>query len=111
MVTDVVLELTEIVRLAKADFADGKSKMIPDIRGRLRSRSRTRVHQDAHKLNRNSVTTEASDNIATGAIAYHSLGKHPPVIVPVDVQMHRVIAGPILNPKLSGMGHSPLNTD
>src|SRR5207253_6488035 len=109
MVADVVLELTGVVRLAKADFADGKPKMIADIRGRLCSRGRTGVHQDTHKLNRNRVKTEASGYIATGAVAYHSLGKHAPVIVPVDVQMHRVISGPILNPKLSGIVHAPLN--
>src|SRR5438105_12766771 len=76
MVADVVLELTSVVRLAKADFADGKPKMISDIRGRLCSRGRTRVHQDAHKLNRNRITTEASGYIATGAVAYQSPGKH-----------------------------------
>src|SRR5437016_12882237 len=111
MVADVVLELTSVVRLAKADFADGKPKMIPDIRGRLCSRGRTRVHQDAHKLNRNRITTEASGYIATGAVAYQSPGKHPPVIVSVDMQMHWVVTCPILIPDLSGIGHCPLNTD
>src|SRR2546423_9239165 len=111
MVADVVLELTCVIRLAKADFADGEPKMIPDIRGRLCSRGRTRVHQDAHKLNRNRITTEASGYIATGAVAYHSLGKHPPAIVSVDMQMHWVVSGPILDQDLSGIGHSPLNAD
>src|SRR5947208_14959357 len=99
MVADVVLELTGVVRLAKADFADGKPKMIADIRGRLCSRGRTGAHQDTHKLNRNRVKTEASGYIATGAVAYDSLGKHEPFIVHLDVHLHRDIYVPILNPK------------
>src|SRR5947207_15994272 len=98
MMADVVLECTDVVRLAKADFAYGKPKMIPGICGRLCSRGRTRDHQDAHKLNRNRITTEASINIATGAVAYHSLGNHPPGIVPVHVQMLRAVARAILTP-------------
>src|SRR5258708_39237553 len=111
MVPDVVLELTGVIRLAKADFADGKSKTIPDIRGRLCSWGRTRVHQDAHELNRNRATAEAGGYIAARAVINHSLRKHSPIIVPVDMQMHRVVSGPILNPNLFGIGHPPLNAD
>src|SRR5260370_20583927 len=111
MVADVVLELTGVVRLGKADFADGEPETIPDIRGGLCNCGRTIAHQDAHKLSRNRATAKANGYIAARAIANHSLRKHAPVIVSVDMQMHRVVSGPILNLNLSGIGHSPLNTD
>ena len=111
MVPDVVLELTGVIRLAKADFADGKPNTVPDIGARLCSWGRARVHQDAHELNRNRATAEAGGYIAARAVVYYSLRKHSPIIVPVDMQMHRVVSGPILDPNLSGIGHSPLNAD
>src|SRR2546430_17223974 len=110
MVADVVLELTGVIRLAKADFADGKPKTIPDIRGGLCSWGRARVHQDAHELNRNRATAEAGGYIAARAVVFYSLRKHSPIIVPVDMQMHCVVSGPILDPNLSGLGHFPFDT-
>src|SRR2546430_17316940 len=100
MVADVVLELTGVIRLAKADFADGKPKTIPDICGRLCSWGRTRVHQDAHELNRNRATAEAGGYIAPRAVVYHSPGENPPNILPFDMQMHRVGFRPIIHPSV-----------
>src|SRR2546423_15081196 len=108
MVADVVLELTGVIRLAKADFADGKPKTIPDIRERLCSGGRTRVHQDAHELNRNRATAEAGGYIAARAVVYYSPREHSPIIVPVDMQMQRVVSPPLLNPNPAVTGHSPL---
>src|SRR5947208_16192810 len=107
MVADVVLELTGVIRLAKADFADGEPKPIPDMRGRLCSWGRTGVHQHAHELNRNRATAEAGGYIAARAVVYHSPRKHSPIILPFHMRMPRVVSGPILNPNLSGTGHSP----
>src|SRR5256714_5647006 len=98
MVADVVLELTGVIRLAKADFADGKPKTVPDIRGRLCSWGRTRVHQDTHELNRNRATAEAGGYIAARGVVYHSPREHSPIIVPFDMQMHRGVSRPILHP-------------
>src|SRR5438094_819066 len=89
MVADVVLELTGVIRLAKADFADGKPKTVPDIRGRLCTWGRTKVHQDAHELNRNRATAEAGGYIAARAVVYHSPRKHSPIIGPFYMHMHR----------------------
>src|SRR5260370_14101278 len=97
MVPDVVLELTGVIRLAKADFADGKSKTIPDIRGRLCSWGRTRVHQDAHELNRNRATAEAGGYIAARVVFNHSPGKHSPNIVPFEIKNHRGVSRTVSN--------------
>src|SRR5207302_8376662 len=109
IVADVIFELTSVVRLANVYFADGKPKTIPDIRGGLCSWGRTIVHQDTHKLDRHRATAKANGYIATRAVGYHSVRKRSPVIVSVDMQMHRVVSGAILNLKLSGIGRSAVN--
>src|SRR5258705_4513734 len=99
MVADVVLELTGVIRLAKADFADGKPKTIPDIGARLCSWGRTRVHQDAHELNRNRATAEAGGYNRARAVFYHSPRKQPPIIPPVDIHIHPVGSRAIIQPE------------
>src|SRR5260370_41003460 len=105
MVPDVVLELTGVIRLAKADFADGKPKTVPDIRGRLCSWGRTRVHQDAHELNRNRATAKAGGYIAAQGAVYDYLRGHSRNIASVDMQIDRGVSVPLLNAKLCRRWH------
>ena len=69
------------------------------------------AHYDAHESDRTWTLSESNELIAAVSMINISMCEWLPVLIVIGVQMHWIVARPVLNPILCGVRRSPKNAD
>src|SRR5207245_3490344 len=117
--TDVIVEMIAAtcragvgrrrVDIRELNLADRKSESIANVVRYLRACLRTAAHYDADKANRKWFCRQPNRFIAARSAVQRTVWKKTPLIFPIGVQMHRIIAVPVLHSVLLGVWRTPMN--
>src|SRR5207245_5079179 len=108
-VANVISKVFPFVDLAEVDFANGKPNAIANIVRGLRAGSRTPAHNDSHESSPTRALDDSNEFIAAVRIFDLSMREWLPLIIVIDMQVHRIVSGPVFDAISCGVRHRPMN--
>src|SRR5205807_517900 len=108
---DIIVKTAVLLDFPEFNLTNGKPQPVANVIRWLRAGSRTMAHYDAHESDRTWTLSESNELIAAASMINISMCKWLPVLIVIGVQMHWIVARPVLNAILCGVRRSPKNAD
>src|ERR1700730_17971388 len=100
---DVIVKTSSAIDTPELNLANRKSESIANVIRHLRTCLRTPAHYDADEANRKCFCTQPNRFVAARSAVQLTVWKKTPLIFPIGVQMHWIIAAPIFDSVLLGV--------
>src|SRR3954452_3017001 len=107
-VTNVIMETTVLVDLTEFDFANRKAQSVANIIGVPHTGIRTPAHEDSHEFSGKRPVGEPNQFIISGSFLNVPMHEWRPVVIIIGMQMHWILALPVLNFVPLRVGASPV---
>src|SRR5438093_13004119 len=94
---DVIVKTVVLLAFSGLMLTNGKPQPVAYVIRWLRAGSRTMAHYDAHESDRTWTLSESNELIAAVSMINISMCEWLPVLIVIGVQMHWIVARPVLN--------------
>src|SRR5438093_10619049 len=94
---DVIVKTVVLLDFPEFNLTNGKPQPVANVIRWLRAGSRTMAHYDAHESDRTWTLSESNELIAAVSMINISMCEWLPVLIVIGVQMHWIVALPVIN--------------
>src|SRR5437667_11854373 len=106
---DIIVKTAVLLDFPELNLTNGKPQPVANVIRWLRAGSRTMAHYDAHESDRTWTLSESNELIAAVSMINISMCEWLPVLIVIGVQMHWIVARPVLHLELLGIRQAPMN--